>query len=124
MDLVADRRRQSASLVNLPIQLGASPRLRCRLLAVRVPEEIAYRRRQQAWQKARDRGREASAAYLELLGWTVFVTTSSAAELSWQAVVVLYRARWPIELLFKLWKSHNGLAKLRSGATAWEVLAL
>ena len=28
--------------------------------------------------------------------------------LTWEAVVVLYRARWQIELMFKLWKSHTG----------------
>jgi Transposase DDE domain len=124
LDLVAYLRQQSAGLVDLPIQLGASQHLRCRLIAVRVPEEVANRRRQQARQKARDHGREASAAYLELLGWTVFVTNVGAEQLAWQAVVVLYRARWQIELLFKLWKTHNGLAKLRSGATALEVLAV
>ena len=30
--------------------------------------------------------------------------------LTWKEVVVLYRARWQKELLFKLWKSHNHLA--------------
>ena len=124
LDLVAYLRRQSAGLVDVPIQLGAAERLRCRLIAVRVPPEVANRRRQQARNKARDHGRVASAAYLELLGWTVFVTNSGAEELSWQAVVVLYRARWQIELLFKLWKSHNGLAKFPSGAGALERLAV
>lgn len=124
LDLVAYLRRQAAGVVDLPIQLGAAVRLPCRLIAVRVPEEVANRRRQQARDKARDHGREASAAYLELLGWTLFVTNSRAEELSWQAVVVLYRARWQIELLFKLWKSHNGLAKFRSTAGALQCLAV
>lgn len=124
LDLVAYLRRQSAGLVDVPIQLGATQRLRCRLIAVRVPPEVANRRRQQARDKAWNHGREASAAYLELLGWTVFVTNSGTEELSWQAVVVLYRARWQIELLFKLWKSHNGLAKFRSTAGALECLAV
>src|SRR5262249_47877398 len=44
--------------------------------------------------------------------------------LPWQAVVVLYRSRWQIELLFKLWKSHNGLARCRPGAAALERLAV
>jgi hypothetical protein len=124
LDLVAFLSRQTAGLVDMPIQLGATQRLRCRLIAVRVPAEVANRRRQQARQKARDHGREASSAYLELLGWTVLVTNSGAEELTWQAVVVLYRARWQIELLFKLWKSHNGLASLRRPATALPCLAV
>jgi hypothetical protein len=124
LDLVAYLRRQSAALLDVPIQLGAAQRLRCRLIAVRVPQEVANRRRQQARDKARSHGREASAAYLELLGWTLLVTNSDANELTWQAVVVLYRARWQIELLFKLWKSHNGLARFRARASSLECLAV
>ena len=44
--------------------------------------------------------------------------------LTWKEVVILYRARWQIELLFKLWKSHNQLARSRAEATALEVLAM
>src|SRR5262249_21489358 len=107
------------------ILLGAAARLCCRLVAVRAPEEVANRRRQQARQKAARKRRAAPGAeYLELLGWSLFVTNCSAAELTWKAVVVLYRARWQIELLFKLWKSHNRLARRREGAEALEVLAV
>jgi hypothetical protein len=52
------------------------------------------------------------------------VTNCEEERLSWQGVVVLYRARWQVELLFKLWKSHNGLARHRSGAPALEQLAV
>jgi len=124
LDLLAWLRRQPPGVVEQAILLGATAQLACRLLAVRVPEEVANRRRQQARQKARDHGREASARYLDLLGWNLFVTNVPAAQLSWQAVVVLYRARWQIELLFKLWKSHNGLGRGRAGASASERLAL
>jgi hypothetical protein len=122
LDLLGHLRRRGPGVVDQAILLGATVRLACRLLAVRVPEEVANRRRQLARQKARDHGREASASYLELLGWSLFVTNAPAA-LDWRAVVVLYRARWQIELLFKLWKSHNGLARCRAGAPALERLA-
>jgi hypothetical protein len=124
LDLVAYLRQQPTNLVDVPILLGAAERLSCRLIAVRVPEEVANRRRQQARQKARDHGRTPSEEYLELLGWSLFVTNGTAEELTWKAVVVLYRARWQIELLFKLWKSHNGLARCRAGAPALERLAV
>jgi hypothetical protein len=124
LDLVAHLRAQPSGVLDQMILLGATVRLSCRLLAVRVPEEVANRRRQQARIKAKEHGRAApSADYLEWLGWSLFVTNATAAELSWKAVVVLYRARWQIELLFKLWKSHNGLDRLRS-VTALPVLAV
>ena len=124
LNLLTYLRGQTTGLVDQEILLGASTRLRCRLVGIRVPEEVANRRRQQAREKAAKKGRQPTAEYLELLGWSLFVTNCSVADLTWKAVVVLYRARWQIELLFKLWKSHNRLAKHREGATALEVLAV
>lgn len=124
LDLLDFLRGQPHGVVDVTIQLGAVVGLVCRMLAVRVPEEVANRRRQEARKKARNHGREASAEYLALLGWNLFVTNAPADELSWQGVVVLYRARWQVELLIKLWKSHNGLARCRAGAKPLERLAV
>jgi hypothetical protein len=124
LDLLTTLRQQPAGLLDQVVLLGATARLCCRLVAIRVPQEAANRRRQQAREKAARKGRQPTAEYLELLGWSLFVTNCSEEELTWKAVVVLYRARWQIELLFKLWKSHNHLAKHREGAKALEVLAV
>jgi len=114
----------AGNLVDMPVLLGVNERLPSRLIAVRVPEEVAARRRQKAIEKAAKRGRTPSAEYLELLGWSLFVTNLSAEHLTWKEAVVLYRARWQIELLFKLWKSHNRLAHHRPRATAVEAMAV
>ena len=124
LDLLTHLRQQSAGLVDQMILLGVAARLCCRLVGVRAPEEVANRRRQQAREKAAKKGRVPTAQYLELLGWSLFVTDCAQAELTWKGVVVVYRARWQIELLFKLWKSHNGLAKHRAGASGSEVMAV
>jgi hypothetical protein len=124
LDLLTYLRRQPSGLVDQAILLGVTARLCCRLVGVRAPQEVANRRRQQAREKAAKKGRQPTAAYLELLGWSLFVTNCTGEELTWKAVVVLYRARWQIELLFKLWKSHNRLAVQREGASALEVLAV
>ena len=71
---------------------GQNERLKCRLIAVRVPEEMAHRRRHKARDKARKRGSELSAEYSELLAWSLFVTNASGELLTWKEVVVLYRA--------------------------------
>jgi hypothetical protein len=60
-------------------------------------EEVAARRRQKAYERARDRGRVPSAGHLAACGWTAFVTDRPAESLSWKAAVVLYRARWQVE---------------------------
>jgi hypothetical protein len=111
-------------LVDWPVRLGTTRRLPCRLIAVRVPQEVAARRRQQAYQKAAKHGRSPSPEYLRWQDGTIFVTNCAPEQLTWQAVVVLYRVRWQTELMFKLWKSHNGLATHRPGASAPERSAL
>ena len=124
LGLLTSLRQQPTGLLDQVILLGAAARLCCRLVAIRAPEEAANRRRQQAREKAAKKGRQPTAEYLELLGWSLFVTNCTGEELTWKAVVVLYRARWQVELLFKLWKSHNRLAQHRDGASALEVLAV
>jgi hypothetical protein len=112
------------AMIDRPILLGAAHRLPCRLIAVRIPQEVAARRRQKAHQKASKHGRAASAEYLRWQDWTIFVTDCGAERLSWKAVVILYRVRWQIELMFKVWKSLNGLATHRPEASAQEQLSL
>jgi hypothetical protein len=109
-------------VVDARVQLGEQ-RLPCRLVAVRVSPEIAARRRRKLREKARDHGREPTQEYLDLQEWTIFVTNCPSSLLRWKEVVVLYRARWQIEHLFKLWKSHNHLADRDTEATAAQQLA-
>lgn len=96
------------------IEVGEKERLRCRIVALRAPAEVAARRRQKAYKKAVKKGRRPTAEHLQTCDWTVFLTNCPPEMLTWKEVVVLYRVRWQIELLFKLWKSHNEIAEHRS----------
>lgn len=104
---------QPAGPVDRWVEVGKT-RLRCRLVALRAPQEVADRRRQKAYDKAAKKGRKPSARHLANCDWTVFLTSCADDLLTWKEVVVLYRLRWQIELLFKLWKSHNLLDEHRS----------
>ena len=108
------RQQTGSGPIDVSVLLGVSHRLPCRLIALRVPQEVADRRRQKAYVKAQKHGRVPSREYLEWQDWTIFVTNCEPELLTWEAVVVLYRARWQIELMFKLWKSHNRLATHRA----------
>lgn len=104
------RQHAHSGVVEVSVIVGEKERLPCRLIAIRVPPEVAARRRQKIREKAQDHGRQPSQEYLEMQDWTIFITNAEPAFLTWKEIVVLYRARWQIELLFKLWKSHNHLA--------------
>lgn len=93
--------------VDQAIRLGQQARLPCRLLAARVPPEVAQRRQEKLRQEAAAQRRQISPEVLALAHWTVFVTNAPTALLSLEEALVIGRARWQIELLFKLWKSEG-----------------
>ena len=76
-----------------------------RLVAFRLPEEAANRRRAALREKGRTRGRQPTAAALELAGWLILLTNAPAALLPSAARGYLYRVRWQVERVFKQWKS-------------------
>lgn len=104
------------SQVDQWILLGAQRQLRCRLLAWRVPDEVANRRRQKLIEEHRRKGRTPSAERLAWCDWMILVTNAPLELLSPGEAWVLYRSRWQIELLFKRWKSQGLIAQL-SGST-------
>jgi len=53
--------------------------------------------------------------------WTLLVTNAPATLLAVDEALVLQRARWQLELLFKLWKEHGKIDESRS-AKPWHVL--
>ena len=115
---------QTADQVDLPVQIGVHHRLACRLLAVRVPPEVAVLRRKRLAQKRSGQRRRGSAVHpdrLALVEWNVYVTNVPAPMLTLEEALVLARCRWQIELLFKLWKSEGRIDESRS-QKPWRIL--
>jgi hypothetical protein len=113
--------RHGGTAIDLPVLLGAEQRLAARLLAVRVSDEVANARRRRIRSEAARRGQTPSATRLAWAAWTILVTDVPPEGLSLREALVLARARWQIELLFKLWKSHGHIDESRS-AKPWRIL--
>jgi hypothetical protein len=110
--------------MDLSIELGASERLGCRLLAVRCPPEVVRRRIASLEKDARRRGRTPSKIQRRSCHWTIVVTNVPADRLNLLEAMVLYRARWQIELLFKLWKQHGLVDESRHQADAAKLVEI
>lgn len=82
-----------------------TPEVRCRLICLRVSEQVANERRRRLLKQAKKKGRTPSNTHLALCAWTLLVTnvaeTILPVEMAWR----LYSLRWQIELLFKQLKS-------------------
>ena len=101
--------------------LVGSEQLVCRLLAWRVPPEVADWRRHHLQQAAADKGRPVSPRRFQTAAWSVYITNVPATDLPLASAQVLAKVRWQIELLFKLWKSDGLLDEWRS-ENPWRVL--
>lgn len=126
LDLPSLLAAHKSDTLDLPIRLGARHQLPCRLLAVRVAQEVADQRRRRLRAEAKRRGRQPNVVQLAVAEWTIFVTNVPVELLSVREALILGRCRWQIELLFKLWKSHGQIDEWRSakaGAILCELYA-
>jgi hypothetical protein len=121
LDLLACLKALGLPKVELAVHLGENEKLPARLLAVRVPQEVADRRRARIHDVARRTQRPANPEALALADWTIVVTNVPVQRLGLCEALILIRIRWQIELLFKLWKSHGQIDKWRSGSL-WRIL--
>lgn len=112
IDLLAWLRAHPESQFEQEVLVGSQERLRCRMVVVRVPQEVADQRRRRAHETARRKGRTPSERHLELMNWSLFITNVPVTMLSLQQVVLLYSIRWQVELLFKLCKSECALDRI------------
>lgn len=102
------------------VELSAQ-RFSCRLIAQRVPADVAAKRREQARKDAARRSHRLRPETLALCDWTVMVTNLPTDQLSPAEALVLLRLRWQIELLFKLWKQTLAIDVWRT-QQPWQIL--
>jgi hypothetical protein len=84
---------------------GGNREARCRLICLRVSEQVANERRRRLLKEANKKGRTPSKTHLALCDWTLLVTNVPETELPVEMAWPLYALRWQIELLFKQLKS-------------------
>jgi len=109
--LLGDERLQDGEITDIRILLGATHRLPLRLIAQQVPDAVCVQRKEKLEASARKRGQPVSATRLGWTEWTIDVTNASPQMLRGQEALVLARARWQIEQMFRLWKSEAQIDK-------------
>lgn len=103
------------------VRVADAHRYLMRLLIIRVPEEVAKRRRTDLEEEALRRNRPIPQRAWELADWTILLTDAPASMLSLQEALVLLRERWQMEILYKLWK-HDGQIDEWQTTNRWRIL--
>jgi Transposase DDE domain len=112
----------ASPLVDLPVVVGGTETLACRLLAVPVPAAVVAYRRGKERAEAQREGRAPRATVLRLARWTVALTSLEPSHLTIPEALVLLRLRWQVELVFKRWKSGGGRVEEWRTAKPWQAL--
>jgi len=86
------------------VAIGDKTKVTCRIVAVKLPADVASQRRRKAKQD-RNKKTNHSKEYFALLDYSIFITTVDDKVWSCDHIVKAYRCRWYIEILFKGWKS-------------------
>lgn len=84
---------------------GKLPQVTCRLITLRVAEQVANERRRRLRKEAEKKGRAVSKHHLRMCDWTLLITNVPQRWLPLKMVRALYTVRWQIELIFKQFKS-------------------
>lgn len=106
---------QEQQTVDVPVSLGARKQLSARLIARKASPATVERRREQLKERAHKQCKPINPRHWELAQWIIVLTNVPSSLLSASEALTLMRARWQIELLWKLWKSLGVLDEWRTG---------
>lgn len=100
--------KKSPGKLDMSVLLGCKKQIPVRLVAIKLPQDIAQQRRRKA---KNDRHPKAnpSKEKLQLLGWELFITNIDFDVCETDVIAQIYGVRWQIEILFKSWKSYLNL---------------
>jgi hypothetical protein len=98
--------------LDMQVCLTDDERTKVRLIAIPVNPEIANLRRMKA--KKEMRGHNPSNDLLFLMSWTIFITTIPRSTADTNKILQIYRIRWRIENMFKMFKSHMNFSKIHN----------
>jgi hypothetical protein len=122
LDLLSVLPTLPAERLELLVEVGANKLVsEVRLLAERVPDEVAALRQERIRAYADDHGKPINPLVWELAHWTIVLTNVPVCMLSFEQALALLRARWQVELLFKLWKE-SGLLDDWQASDPWRIL--
>ena len=107
IDLAKHLRQVQSNACEMNVLMGGEKlsQVTCRLIALRVSEQIANERRRRLKKEAKKKGRAVSKHHLHMCGWTLLITNVPQRWLALEMVRAFYTVRWQIELLFKQLKS-------------------
>ena len=97
--------------LDMRIMLNNESKTIVRIVACPVSKEVAGERKTKA---KKENKKAPSKEYLELLSWSIYITTITNENIGYPYIYQAYSLRWRIEIIFKCWKSNIAFDKIHN----------
>ncbi len=111
--LFAKMKQDKVSHLEMKVLIGAKEKIPVRLIAELMPEAVYEERMRKVRRIHQKKGYKPSKEYECMARFNLFITNVPEVVLPAEVVPVLYRIRWQVELIFKIWKSVIGIHHAR-----------
>ncbi len=101
------------NILEKEIYLSFKNRLCMRLIIYLLPDDVVSKRMRNKNAEYNKKGRTLSKRYKIRARFNLMITNASIEDIPADMVYTLYRIRWQIELIFKIWKSIGGIDKVK-----------
>jgi len=102
-------KRHKLSRVYKDVFIGTEAKIPVRLVIELMPDAVYEQRMRKTLKIHKKKGYQTSEEYKFMSRFNLFITNVPKETLPDEVVSVLYRMRWQIELIFKIWKSIFGI---------------
>lgn len=112
--IVKYMKKHKISFMEKDVYCGINEKLKTRLILHLLPAEELAKRLRKARKNAKKKGNgNLSKNYKARAGLNLFITNASKEQIPAENVWPIYRLRWQIELMFKIWKSICQIEKIK-----------
>ena len=105
--------KNNLNSIEKEVYLGDKQFVKTRLIIELIPPDQIEKRLRKATENARKKGRKISEETRSLIGINAYCTNISSEKLELNKIRTVYRLRWQIEIMFKVWKSVGEIHKVK-----------
>lgn len=114
VNLRKEMNKKGIKLLDKIVYVGAKKELKVRMIIEELPEDKFQERIRKAQKEAKKKKRQLSDLFKAKACLNIFVTNINEEVLPVSKTRSLYRLRWQIELMFKVWKSVGSIDKVKN----------
>jgi len=105
--------RDKLQRLDMKVCIGEKERFPVRVIIELMPDEEVAKRLRKVNRENKKKGCKTSEGYKDRARFNIFITNITEEMLDGETIAKIYKIRWQVELIFKVWKSVYGMNNVR-----------